>query len=440
MFRLEGNVGAKPLHGRRAVNGRKTVLMSMGVRIQLSVMMFIEFFVWGAWCVTLGSYLGLGLGFSGPQIGDAFNTTAYAAILSPFFVGMIADRFFPAQILLGVLHLAGAGIMYYVSTITDPTLFFWALFAYALCYMPTLALVNAIAFNKMKDPSAEFPSVRVWGTLGWIVAGLVISFILGYALKGRLAEGQAIDATKYPIIMAAAASLAMGLYSFTLPFTPPKGKGEKVTVSDILGLKALGLMKDFSFLIFVIGSFLICIPLAFYYAFTNMFLNEVGVGKVAAMMSMGQMSEMFFMVIMPFFFKRLGVKKMLLIGMAAWAIRYACFAFGGPGMPLIMLFYLGIILHGVCYDFFFVTGQLYVDREAPSEVRANAQGFIGLVTYGLGMIVGNKIAGPVVEHFTAPDKSHNWKAIWLIPGGMAAVVIVLFAVLFHEKKSQAAAK
>ncbi len=412
--------------------------MNMKVRVQLSVMMFLEFFVWGAWCVTLGSYLGeKGLAFKGPQIGDAFNTTAWAAIISPFFVGMIADRFFPAQILLGILHLLGAGLLYWVSTVTDPTLFFWSLFAYALCYMPTLALVNAIAFNKMKDPSAEFPSVRVLGTLGWIVAGLVISYGLGTVFSAKLAQGTPIDATKYPILMASVASLVMGLYSFTLPFTPPKAKGARVTVSDILGLKALSLMKDFSFLVFVVGSFLICIPLAFYYTCTNMFFTEVNLANAAAKMSMGQMSEMLFMVVMPFFLKRLGVKKMLLVGMAAWAVRYAFFAYGGPAMPLVMMFYVGILLHGVCYDFFFVTGQLYVDRMAPVDIRANAQGFIGLVTYGAGMIVGNKIAGPVLDKFAVAG-GHNWQQIWLIPGGMAVAIIVLFALLFHENKQEAA--
>jgi len=411
--------------------------MNMKVRIQLSTMMFLEFFVWGAWCVTLGSYLGdKGLRFSGAQIGDAFNTTAWAAIISPFFVGMIADRFFPAQILLGVLHLIGAALLYWVSTITDPTLFFWGLFAYALCYMPTLALVNAISFNKMKDPSVEFPAVRVLGTIGWIVAGLVISYGLGTIFNAKLPEGTPIDATKFPILMAAAASVVMGLYSFTLPFTPPKAKGQRATIGDILGLKALGLMKDFSFFIFVVGSFLICIPLAFYYTCTNMFFTEVNLANAAAKMSMGQMSEMFFMVVMPFFFKRLGVKKMLLVGMTAWAIRYGFFAYGGPAMPLVMMFYAGILLHGVCYDFFFVTGQLYVDRVAPIDIRANAQGFIGLVTYGAGMIVGNKIAGPVLDKFAIAG-GHDWQKIWLIPGGMAVVIIVLFALLFHENKATA---
>ncbi len=411
--------------------------MKMTTRVQLSIMMFLQFFVWGAWAVTLGSYLGKGLGFSGAQIGNAYSTTAWAAILSPFFIGMIADKFFPAQIVLAILHLIGAALMYWVSTITDAGLFFWGLLAYALCYMPTLALVNAIAFNQMEDPGKEFPPIRVLGTLGWIVAGLIISFVLSATFKSSLGDTP-VDATKLPLLMSAIVSLVLGVYAFFLPHTPPKAKGEKVTISDILGLKAIALMKDFSFAVFVIGSLLICIPLAFYYTFTNMFLVEVGVQNVAGKMTMGQMSEVFFMLVMPFFFKKLGVKKMLLAGMLAWAVRYACFAFGGPDMPLALMFYAGILLHGICYDFFFVTGQIYVDNKAPEEIRANAQGLIALVTYGAGMVIGNAIAGQVVDKFVTAD-GHVWKNIWLIPGGMAVLIIIGFALLFHENNKEEAA-
>lgn len=405
--------------------------MNGKVRVQLSIMMFLEFFIWGAWVVTLSSYLGKGLGFEDLHIGRAYSTTAWAAILSPFFVGMVADRFFPAQVVLGIMHLLGAVLMYIVSTITDPMLFFWVLLAYALCYMPTLALVNAIAFNQMEDTEKQFPAIRVLGTIGWIVAGLVISFVLGPIFKEQLGDTP-VDATKYPILMAAGASLLLGVYSFTLPQTPPGSKGEKISVSDILGLKALALMKDFSFLVFVLGSLLICIPLAFYYAFTNIFLVEVGVTNVAGKMTMGQMSEVGFMLVMPFFFKRLGVKKMLLVGMGAWVVRYGFFAYGGPGMPLVLMFYVGILLHGICYDFFFVTGQIYVDNVAPPAIRANAQGLIAMVTYGVGMVIGNEIAGRVAGAFVLEDGMHNWTNIWLIPGAMGLVVMILFALLFKE--------
>ena len=403
--------------------------MNLRIRTELSVMMFLQFFIWGAWFVTMGTYLGKGLGFEGTDIGSAYSTTAWAAIISPFFIGMIADRFFPAQIVLGVMHLLGAVLMYVASTVTTPATFFWVLLAYALCYMPTLALVNAISFDQMTNPEKEFPPIRVLGTLGWIVAGLMI-MALG---RARLTN---IEATAIPMRMAAACSLLLGIYSFFLPNTPPKGTGKKVSVRDILGLDALELMKERSFAIFVICSLLVCIPLSFYYNFTNLFLNESGIKDVAGKMTMGQMSEVFFMLVMPFFFVRLGVKKMLLVGMIAWAVRYVLFAFGN-NESLVFMFYVGILLHGICYDFFFVTGQIYVDKVAPEEIRARAQGLIALITYGAGMVIGAKISGLVAEHYQIMEAGevvgHAWPQVWVIPAAMAAVVIVLFALLFREK-------
>lgn len=405
---------------------RKDADMGIRTRIELSIMMFLQFFIWGAWAVTMGTYLNA-IGFKGTDIGSAYSTTAWAAILSPFFVGMVADRFFSAERVMGVLHLLGAALMYWATTITEPGKFFWVLLGYALCYMPTLALVNAIAFQQMKDPGKEFPSIRVLGTLGWIVAGLIIGFMK-------------IEPTVIPLKIAAGMSLLMGVYSFFLPNTPPKGKGKKVAVSDILGLDALSLMKDRSFAVFVICSLLICIPLSFYYNFTNMFLNESGVENAASKMTMGQMSEVVFMLVMPFFFARLGVKKMLLGGMLAWAARYLLFAFGNSE-SLVFMFYLGILLHGICYDFFFVTGQIYVDREAPEQIRASAQGFIALITYGAGMVIGAKVSGLVVDKYAQFEivdgiekaVAHQWTNIWIIPAIMAAVVIVFFAILFRDK-------
>jgi len=403
--------------------------MNLRIRTELSVMMFLQFFIWGAWFVTMGTYLGKGLGFEGTDIGRAYSATAWAAIISPFFIGMIADRFFPAQIVLGVMHLLGAVLMYLTSTVTTPGTFFWLLLAYALCYMPTLALVNAISFHQMTNPEKEFPPIRVLGTLGWIVAGLMI-MALG---RARLTN---IEATAIPMRMAAACSLLLGIYSFFLPNTPPKATGKKVSVRDVLGLDALRLMKERSFAIFVICSLLVCIPLAFYYNFTNLFLNESGIKDVAGKMTMGQMSEVFFMLVMPFFFVRLGVKKMLLVGMAAWALRYVLFAFGN-NESLVFMFYLGILLHGICYDFFFVTGQIYVDKVAPEEIRANAQGLIAMITYGAGMVIGAAISGRVAEHYQIMEAGevvgHQWPQVWVIPAVMAVVVIVLFALLFREK-------
>lgn len=399
--------------------------MSTGVRMQLWVMMFIQFFIWGIWFVTLGTYLNETLKFSGPAIGHAYSTTNWAAIVSPFFVGMIADRFFSAEKVMGVLHFVGAVIMFQLSYITDPMLFFAVALAYSLCYMPTLALVNAISFHQMQDPAKEFPAIRVLGTLGWIAAGFAASLL-------------DIEASNTTLKLAAASSLFMGLYSFTLPNTPPRSHGKKVTVSDILSLDALRLMREWSFSVFVVASLLICIPLAFYYAWTNPFLNEYEVSNAALKQTMGQMSEVVFMIVMPFFLLRLGVKKMLLIGMLAWVVRYFLFAYGNPG-NMIWMWYIGILLHGVCYDFFFVTGQLYVDKKAPEDVRASAQGFIGLITYGAGMLVGTWIHGPVVGHYELAEPvgkvAHDWRSIWLVPGYMALVIMILFALLFHERNS-----
>lgn len=409
--------------------------MNMSVRVQLSVMMFVQFFVWGAWFVTMGNYLGAGLGFEGGDIGRAYSTTGYAAILSPLFVGMIADRFFSAQRVMGILHLLGAGLMFWASTVTTPGMFFVVVLAYAMCYMPTLALVNSISFNQMSNPDKEFPGIRVFGTLGWIVAGVVITVL------GKLGFDN-IEATATPFKMAAIASLVMGVYSFLLPDTPPKGKGEKATIVDLLGLDALTLMKDRSFAVFAISSLLICVPLAFYYSFANLFLNNSGMTEVATKMAFGQVSEVLFMIIMPFFFARLGVKKMLLLGMLAWVIRYALFAYGNND-SLVFMFYGGILLHGICYDFFFVTGQLYVDREAPAAMRSNAQGFIALITYGIGMVIGNEIAGRwvgshselvenVVDGATVSVTNYDWQGIWMMPTIMAFVIVVGFVILFKE--------
>ena len=332
-----------------------------------------------------------------------------------------------ARQLLRDEHLAGAALLYYVSTVTDPSTFFWVLLAYALCYNPTLALVNAISFEQMASPEKQFPKVRVYGTVGWIVAGWMIGLM-------------AIEDQATPLRIAAACSALLGVFAFFLPHTPPKSLGRKVAVRDVLGLDTLQLMKNRSFAIFVVGSFLICIPLAFYYSFTNAFLNEVGVVNAAGKMTMGQMSEFFFMLVMPFFFVRLGVKRMLLVGMLAWFGRYLLFAFGNA-QELVFMYYLAIILHGICYDFFFVTGQIYVDNTAPKEIQASAQGFITLVTYGVGMLIGNWISGPIVDMYATrvgDTVVHDWMAIWLWPAAMSLVVILLFAFFFRSQGKPAA--
>jgi len=405
--------------------------MKPKIQTKLSIMMFLEFFIWSAWFVTMWKYLGA-IQFDKIK-GPAYSTTGIAAIVSPLLVGMIADRFFSTEKVLAVLHLAGAGLMFWASTITgSPTLFFWVLLAYTICYMPTLALANSISLGQMTNPEKEFPPIRVLGTIGWIAAGLTLGFIPKF-IKGM----ETIEDTCIPMQIAAGASLVMGFYCFALPHTPPASAGKKVTVSDVLCLKALKLMKDPPFAIFVVCSFLVCIPLAFYYQSANGFLGEVGVKNTVGKLTMGQMSEIFFMLVMPFFFARLGIKKMLLFGMAAWIGRYLLFAFGNAGSGMIML-YAGILLHGICYDFFFVTGQIYVDKKAPKEIQASAQGFLALVTLGLGMIIGNLINGKITSYYALEGEAggHNWKMIWLIPCVMAAVVMAAFALFFKEKNSE----
>ena len=391
--------------------------MPLTVRLKLSVMMFLEYFIWGAWYVTMGTWLG-SLGFSGEQIGLTYGTTALAAMISPFFVGMFADRFFATQRLLAVLHLAGGLALFYASTQSA----FWPLYitvlVHTLFYMPTLALTNSLSFRQMADPGREFPTVRVLGTIGWIVAGLVVGTL-------------GVEATGRPMQLAAVGSIVLAVFCLVLPHTPPQGTG-RVRVRDVLGLDALKLMKDRSFAVFVIGSFLVCIPLQFYYAFANPFLNAIGVTNAAGKMTMGQMSELGFMLLMPWFFRRLGVKQMLLVGMAAWVARYILFAYGDNGTFVWML-YVGILLHGICYDFFFVTGQIYVDQKAPPHMRAEAQGFITFVTYGVGMLIGSWLSGRVVDAYALPGGAgHDWQSIWLVPAAMAGVVLVLFALFFRS--------
>ena len=396
---------------------------------RLSLMMFLQFFVWGAWFVTLGTHLGH-IGFTGSQIGYTYLMNNIAAIISPFFVGMIADRYFASQKVMGVLHLLGGVIMYLSADIATVGWLVFGLLLYNLTYMPTLALVNAVSFHQMHSPDAQFPRVRVWGTIGWIAAGLTITLI-------QFKFFADVEKSSMPMKMAAIASVLMGLYSFTLPNTPPQNVGKEVTVGEVLGVKALRLMKERSFFIFVLCSLLISIPLAFYYNFTNLFLNDLGMQGVAGKQTMGQMSEVGFMILMPWFFVRLGVKKMLLVGMLAWVVRYAFFANGNLG-GLEWMLYGGILLHGVCYDFFFVTGQIYVDKKAPREIRASAQGFIALITYGVGIGLGSIVSGKVVDAFTTAG-GKNWRMIWWIPCAFALAVSLLFALAFRDKGSDEAA-
>jgi nucleoside transporter len=395
--------------------------LSVGIRLRLSLMMFLQFFIWGAWFVTMGTFLGQGLAASGSQISLAYLTQSLGAIAAPLIIGLIADQFFAAQKILGVLHVAGAVVLWFASTMTDFGTFFPLILVYMILYMPTLALVNSVSFRQMRDPDRQFPAVRVLGTIGWIVAGVTIGW-LGWEQGGQLS---------LTFKMAAVASLVLGLFSFTLPATPPTRKAGKSSIGDMLGLEALGLLKSRSYLVFFLSSIAICIPLAFYYNFTNLFLNEVGVDAAAAVQSLGQASEVVFLLLLPFLLKRLGVKWTLAIGMAAWALRYVFFAFGDTG-GLYWMLLLGILLHGVCYDFFFVAGQIYTNKFAGDRFRSAAQGLITLATYGIGILIGSLLAGPIVDNFALPD-NHAWRQIWLVPAVIAAVVLVAFLLLFKDQ-------
>ena len=396
--------------------------MKIATRLQLSFMMFLNFFVWGIWFVTMGTYLSKTLHASDVQNGLAYGTQSLGAIIAPFVIGLIADKFFSAQKILGILHLLGGVLMYYISLKSDFSSFYPAILTYMILYMPTLALVNAISFKQMNNPEKEFSFIRVWGTIGWIIAGLLIGW-LELEQNGTLVNTFKISA---------AVSVVLGIFSFTLPDIPPQNTGKKISFGEIIGLDALKLLKDKNFLIFFLSSLLICIPLAFYYQETNLFLNEIKMNGAAAKMSMGQMSETIFLFLMPLFFVRLGVKKMLLAGMIAWLIRYLFFAYGNVESGISLL-YLGIILHGICYDFFFVTGQIYTDEKAGPAIRSSAQGMITLATYGVGMLIGFWFAGLMTEQFKTPD-GHIWKTIWLIPAGISAIMVVFFGIFFKDTK------
>jgi len=398
--------------------------MKLNTRIQLSVMMFLNFFVWGIWFVTMGTYLTKGpVGASDSDAGLAYGTQALGAIIAPFIIGLIADRYFPAQKILGILHLSGAALLFYLSKAGTFDSFYPVLLVYMIIYMPSLALVNAISFKQMNSPEKEFSLIRVWGTIGWIAAGLLIGWL-------ALEQKQQLQQTYF---ISCGISVLLGIYSFFLPNTPPPKAGSKSSIGEILGLDSLSLLKDKNYLVFFVCSVLICIPLAFYYQETNKFLNEVGVTKAAGKMTMGQMSETIFLFLMPLFFTRLGVKKMLLIGMMAWVIRYICFGFGDAGSG-VWLLYIGIILHGICYDFFFVTGQIYTDEKAGERIRSSAQGMITLATYGVGMLIGFWFAGLISENYKLADGGHAWNKIWIIPAAIATGITIIFVLLFKDTR------
>jgi len=397
------------------------------VRFQLSLMMFLEFFIWGGWFVTLGTFLGNNLEATGAQSAMAFSTQSWGAIIAPFIIGLIADKFFNAERILGVLHLVGAFLMYQMSQTTDFAAFYPYVLGYMIAYMPTLALVNSVAFRQMNNPSKDFGWIRVFGTVGWIVAGFIIS-LLGWDSQSGIQEGLLSNT----FTMTAIASAFLGVFSFLLPKTPPIKSDENQSILEKTGLSSVTMLKNKNFLIFFISSILICIPLAFYYQNTNPFLTELQMENPTLKQSIGQISEVLFMLLIPVFLLRFGIKKTLLFGMLAWVIRYILFAFGNADELSFMLL-IGIALHGVCYDFFFVSGQIYTDSKAGSSNKSAAQGLITLATYGVGMLIGFWVAGQITDNYLVGE-THDWKTIWLYPAAFAAAVFVFFLIAFKNEK------
>ncbi len=401
------------------------------IKVRLSVLMFLEFFVWGSWYTTIAVYMshhGMENLTHWPFTGNAI-----AAIIAPFVVGMVADRYFNSERILGFLHLLGGVILFITPSLyQSPLLFIGALILYNICYMPTMSLANSLSFHNINDQEKEFPVIRTFGTVGWIVAGLTISFVLGYFVSSQVPAEQ----TAVPVYLAAGSSILLGLYCFTLPKTPPQARGDKNTWKQIVGVDALKKLWSPAFAIFLVSSILISIPLAAYYNFTQVFLSNSGFQNIAATQTIGQMSEFFFMLLMPFFFVRLGVKKMLALGMLAWAVRYFLFSLGAVDSVTWMIL-LGIGLHGICYDFFFVTGQIYVDKKADKKIKGQAQGLIVLATYGIGMLVGTQVAGSIFNIFlgdAAQLTLERWQAFWRIPALFALVVMIFFFIFFQDNK------
>lgn len=387
-------------------------------RIKLSIMMFLQFFVWGSWYGQMSKYLLTQLNATGDQVGNAYAAFSLAMIIAPFFVGMIADRYFAAQKVLGILNLLGAGVLYLITQNTDASQFFLLILAYCITFAPTLALTTSIAMQQMTSPEKEFPGIRVLGTVSWIVVTNIVGF---YGFGDKV--------TIFQLSMYSA--LVLGVFAFFLPDTPPKATAS-TSVSQILGLDAFKLFRDRSFAIFFLSSVLICIPLSFYYAMANPSLTDGGMQNVENKMSLGQASEVIFMLLIPLAYTRLGVKKMLIVGLIAWIVRFICFGYGDASSE--WLLYIAIVLHGVCYDFFFVTGQIYTDNKAGEKIKSSAQGLITLATYGIGMGIGSKLSGIVLDMYTRPDGSKDWLSVWLVPAGIAAAVLIVFVLLFTDNK------
>jgi len=407
---------------------------SANVRVRLGLMMYLNYAIWGAWYVTIGTYLTATLKFSGTQAGAVFGTTALASMISPFFVGMVADRFFAAERLLAVLHLIGAVLLFLVTRVTSFGPVYGLMLLYCLCYFPTIALTNSITFRQVENPGAEFPLIRMSGTIGWIAIGLIVGWLRLVGRMAGLPEDSLGEGSSATFLLAAGASVVMSLFSLFLPHTPALGKGAAVTVRTVLGLDALVMLKRRSYLVFIIASILGCIPLTFYFSFTNAYLNQIGVHNAVGKMTLGQASEIVAMLLMPLIFRRVTVKAILLAGLFAWSLRYGLLAAGNAG-PAMWMFYVAILLHGICFDFFFMTGQLYADQEAPARFRVTAQGFLTFVTYGVGMFIGSNLSGIALDFFTTSHGgtvTHDWRSFWLSCSAGAFVIMLVVAAFFRS--------
>lgn len=402
--------------------------MNFKTRFQLSSMMFFQYFIWSAWYVTMGAFLTKGLNCTDTQSGLAYGFTAFAFIISPMFTGLVADKFFDSEKIVGVLHLVGAGLLYIMSTSTSFDMFFPLLIIYMLLYAPTIALTSSIAMQLVSSPEKDFPSIRVFGTIGWIAAGLYIGF--GNFSGGEFAGFDEKGST--PFLIAAFASVVLAVISFLLPKVAPKDKGGKVDIKSLLGLDAIGLMKNKSFRMLIISIFLIYIPMTFYFVNGSVFLGELGITKSAALQTIGQVSEVGFMLILPFILTRIGIKPMLIIGMAAWILRYVFYGYADGDANMWMVF-VAIGLHGICYDFLFVSTQIYVDKKAPENLRSSAQALMTTATYGIGMFIGSNVVGAITKAYLNEDGvTHNWNPIWLIAAGLVTIVVVFFAFAFKD--------
>ena len=384
-------------------------------------MMFLQYFIWGAWYVTAGTYMAKILSSSGAEIGNTYSAFAIATIISPFFIGSVADKYFSAQNIMGILHVIGGLLLIYATQVTSSFAFLIIVLIYSIVYMPTVALSNNIVFANVSDTGRIFPVIRFFGTFGWIVAGFII---------GMLQLENYISTLPFTFYIAAFASILLGIFSFILPNVPPKGNKE----SSSLGLEGIELLNNRSYLIFFISAILLCIPLSFYYSFANVFLNDIGMEGAAGKMIFGQISEAIFILAIPFLYYRLGVKNILIIGIGAWLLRFIFFANGDMGDYYWMLM-AGIILHGICYDFFFVTGYMYTENKANEKIKNAAQGLFTVATYGIGMAIGSAMAGYISDYYTI-NEIKNWPDIWMVPAYIAAAVLLFLIIFFKEKTKQ----